>query len=841
VGSPKGTPAGPRLARFAVGWMLVLGFAVSPSPARADQPPPLRILGVTQRGGNGDGNPDVTIIDGAFVTDHDQILVFDGDGDMSAGTDWRTVTDFMDDTWVYDIGADGSAQVIVRYQTSGGRSVASIYDDRDGDGRVAYRSSGTGVLIDESPYWTARITSAPGGWFLPDGHPNLNVRIDVDGPIPTLDRAPDYYLTDYMPHDGRPDVSFEEVADPDGVATYALRRLLAPSPYDWGFGRAWLWGNAGRYPTAPSSRAFFPFLQVPVDPQDPSQSRVRYFDRPPNVAVDWSKGSVTGVGLEGYPIGDGYHFNSNDYITPGAINDVSFESPQAYYDLAQRHDAFPTAHIRFFTRPPEDPTMFSLPNARNEPWQAVAYDWNVASPGSLRWDFKVSVAGNYTIDDIVHFPDFDVRTVPYDNLPYWITERDWKLTTFLAREGPGYQSSEGLYEWMADTGDDPVGNPARADEARAATLGYMQGAVDAPPDAYFQTTYPGFRAERHFATAQPPKLYFSPIDRKVHLFGAESGIWTIDDRLVIRSDAIGGGPYLNHWRSFEDGFQRRELYAGADTLLYTDASTVTLVRARVPPSLSEALPPRNHSDWLSFRDALFANERRFQPDDFPAMLSQFNGSRVEVKGATASDIREVAGGFRFVITLRPGFRVRGRDVLRLARLSSGSYVVAESRGSYSVLPLTPPAVGLGVAARSASVLEQTTVRVTLDNHGRQDLPGASLDVVAMSPAGQTTTIATRTVALASGLPIEPSVDWAPPSAGTWTLIASVRDPGGALVARASTRLSVASSPYATPTVVASLTTAPVDVLLLFALLVAFGAVVGTWLWSGWTDRSIDQG
>ena len=81
--------------------------------------------------------------------------------------------------------------------------------------------------------------------------------------------------------------------------------------------------------------------------------------------------------------------------------------------------------------------------------------------------------------------------VPYDDLPGWVTEHEWKLATLLAREGEGYQSSEGLYEWMADTGDDPEGDPDRAVEARDATFAYMLGATADPPDEYFETAHPG--------------------------------------------------------------------------------------------------------------------------------------------------------------------------------------------------------------------------------------------------------------------------------------------------------------------------------------------------------------
>src|SRR5262245_26744913 len=94
---------------FATLLVLQLCFAW---PAYADEEG-VTIFSVTQQDLNGDGRPDLTIIDCAFATAHDRIYVVDQGGDMRASTNWREATDFRNDVWLYDIGARGSVQLIV--------------------------------------------------------------------------------------------------------------------------------------------------------------------------------------------------------------------------------------------------------------------------------------------------------------------------------------------------------------------------------------------------------------------------------------------------------------------------------------------------------------------------------------------------------------------------------------------------------------------------------------------------------------------------------------------------------------------------------------------------------
>ena len=805
----------------------VIGGAV-PAPARAADDG-LTILSTTQEDVNDDGRPDVTTVDAAFITSHDRVAVFDGDASMVPSNDWRRATDFRADTWLYDIGADGSAQLVVRYTVEGGRSVAYVYDDRDGDGEVTHSIDGPHVRVMESPYWTARIESAA-DWYRPDGSLDLRVSILLDGPIPTLDRAPEEFIRDFMPHDGIADVSFTSAAGADGVATYAIRRLLAPAPPDWSFERAWLWSNEGRFPTHPNPRAFFPFLPAPTDAQDPANIGLRYFDRPPDLVVDWERGVITAVKLDGYPIGRGYHMNSNSYIKPGEISAPSFESPQAYYDLAGDNDGYPDLHIRFFTRPAFDKAMFTVPNADSRPWQAIGYDWNLFNPGTLRWDFKVSVAGNQDIDSLVPFDAFGLRTVPYADLPAWVDSREWKLTTLLAREGEGYQSSEGLYEWMADTGDDPEGDPERAFAARDATLGYMVGASTVPPSAFFQNARVGFRAERRLEQPGRPELYLSAIDKKLHLVGAEAGIWNVDGRMSIHYDRVISTDHLDHWQVRDDHGLRSELYALPGWLLYQDRQRVLLKKADVAPALLVTRPPTDHATWSAMAEALKGNKADVAPDDLLSMYQQFRGRTWAIDGASIAGLRPTDGGFRFIIDTSTTARIPPNLPFDLTGQGTGRVVVEHTRDWRSAA-LTPPDIRLSLSVSRPTALRENAVQVDVSNVGLEDVSRAALELVAAEPDGSSGVVDSVDLPVRGGQTASPVLGWVPRVGGTWTLTPRLRLPDGEIVVGRHTQIHVAPEDAPLPATVLAASTSYETALLVSTAVVAFSLLLGGVVWS----------
>ena len=88
--------------------------------------------------------------------------------------------------------------------------------------------------------------------------------------------------------------------------------------------------------------------------------------------------------------------------------------------------------VRFDVTVPYDPYFGKAHRARfgipytgqvEMPNLEVNYSWDQDNDG--RWDYKMSVSANYAIDEVVEFPDFAVKSVPYDQIIPWVKNRTW--------------------------------------------------------------------------------------------------------------------------------------------------------------------------------------------------------------------------------------------------------------------------------------------------------------------------------------------------------------------------------------------------------------------------------
>jgi hypothetical protein len=148
--------------------------ATSPPPVGAD------VFSVIQQDTNGDGRPDMTIIDAAFITQHDRVTVYDGGHNMRSSDRWWEATDFTDDTWAFDSGAEGSAQLIIQFRIENGHTIASVWDDANGDGKVKYEVAKGLPWVTELPFPTLTV-EADGDWLLPNGSLNPVFTWSLDG------------------------------------------------------------------------------------------------------------------------------------------------------------------------------------------------------------------------------------------------------------------------------------------------------------------------------------------------------------------------------------------------------------------------------------------------------------------------------------------------------------------------------------------------------------------------------------------------------------------------------------------------------------------------------------
>jgi hypothetical protein len=752
---------------------LLLAVPAAPAaPAAAAGAP--RCFGTLQYDLDGDGQPDQTVIDCAFATERDFVYVYDGAGDMRSADRWEVAgLDFQNDTWLFDAGADGRFDLAITFAREDGKDVAYLYDDQNGDGQVSVRRSGRRVVVDESPYWTARVESGS-TWVLPDGTLNQNVRALVDGPLSRFG-FPEAYLRQ-LRTSGRPKWETAIVdADDDGIPEYAYSRLLAPSPSTSQLPRTGFNVNTGRHKPEPADG----YLFWPLLGGAPWYGRGNYFDSPFHVGYDWGRRKLTDVYVTGYPIEEGYHINTLQYFARGRVNFADFENPMAYYDLAGDRDGLPELFVRLAYV------------GQGAPFEEVTYSWNQYNAPNLSWHFKLGLAGKYAVETQDRIGDFDLLTVPHDALPGWVVDRPWDLTTFVAAEGGAYASSEGIYEWAPLEGVIPDATTTRAviPGAEQAAADYLLGRSSVSPAPYFDTIRAGFRAE-YREIAGPATFYFSPIDRRLHLLGAQKGVWNLGDGRELRY-ASTGGDYLNAWSLRRDGAEVRALWHVGDQLVLADEEGVRLRQVDPTPAGFTTAPPTDHESWLRL------GEQLGDPDspaagagaDPRAMFDRQAGPLQVLPGATARDLRAVAGGFRFVLGLPAG----GAPGAPLAGgLAPGEYVVSYSPGAgYQAQPLTPTGLTLGLAverqgdaARPAAgpaaragefdARQPLDVAVRLRNAGLEDARAVRLDVVAVPEVGPEQPVGTATLDAEAAGSSTVTLVWTAPDPGRWTLRARAR-------------------------------------------------------------------
>ena len=753
------------------GWTAVvwvgIALALTPEPARAQSGIP--VFGVTQSDLNGDGRPDLTVVDCAFASARDRILIVDRKGNMGTGSEVAAITDFQDDAWIFDVGADGTAQLILMFSQEGDRRVADLYDDRNGDGQVSYRARPGAVEVAESPHWHVRVM-ARSDWFLPDGRVNPALVFHVDGYIlrylewGEAAPAPDWARKGATT-DGGVDWKLEVVdADGDGIADYQLQQLLALSPPDANIFRSTLYVNRKPRPPDPYPDAlFWPLLVGRHDYES-----YNYFDRPPVVAVDWGRAQVDRVGILGYPTEQGYHINSWTRWWKGEVNYANFENPMAYYDLAGDSDDRPELMVRFEVFTAGD-TSFSPEVARlgdlTRPLVQVDYSWDQNNDG--RWDYEVSMAGFHPITDVVPFPDFAIQMVPYERVPGWVMERDWAIATFVAAEGGGYWSSEGIGDWNVNRG---FRNGQLIEPSGLRDL-YLNGLIEKPPLENYTDIRRGMRGEYATEGVGRPTLYWSPVDGRLHLLGAQGGVWNVDGRAVVRYADRDRDGHMDQWQFVAPDGTARQLNVLPGFLLYTGDGEVILKQADVALATFSTLLPRNRAEWQALQEQLRSLPAPAPADDLKGILARWEGPETRIAGATVRDLQVTRRGFRFVIEVGPGAQAASREVGGFSPPSApGSYRVVWEEGRWSVRPLTPAAPGLvALWVEAAREGEEATVRAVLRNFGLEDIHSLPLCAQLEGPKGARQVLTTTLSLLPGEGERELLWGWRPSVAGVWRI------------------------------------------------------------------------
>lgn len=758
-------------------WLLA-GSLISPLAAQA-APSGQAVQSLAQQDSDGDGKPDLTIIKTSFASSADEIRVYDGAGDMQASQDWRQATDFENDTWVFDRGGDGSAQLVLRFERAGESVIATLFSDQNKDGKIALAVAGHQVTVEEAGFAPLRVT-VQGSWWLPNGQLNWNVRFQTDGPLLHLHNGhnvADFWLRNgNFKMDGSPDAELVFAdQDRDGIPEYGIWRVLAGTAETDGAPRTLIWSNEGRHqPVVPAGFVFWPYLRLETPSTvAPGQGNLpqdqKYFDTTPSITYNFNAATTNVLAFQGYPIEQGFHVNTLRAFQPGERNYADFENAMAYYDLAGDTDGAPELHIRHRYYEAGDLYNGNLATTTNE----IRYSWNQTNSSGFSWDYKLGLAGRNTITSTVHVGDFAYGGIPYVEMPTWAAHTKWDYASFVAREGANFLSSEGIYAWA------PVEN--LVDDDPMVLSRYLAGETNADIRAGFQSLSPGWRGDFTPNLQAQPYLYFSSIDHKLHLLKANQGVWQIDDTTQIRYRNLDGDPYLDQWMythasvGAQTVTETRQLNIAGSHILYADDSSVAIRQTQVRSSIFEVLPPTNHAEWQALGSTIEAAKSNIEPTDFRAMLEQFAGSELRITGATLRDYRPVGtNGFRFVLDLQPGFTVNGDQLIDLATLRPGSYAVRYD-GAFHVEPLSLPILALhapanGLAAEPAVALRTGQLHLQLSSDAASaDAPTVAVRAEALAPDGQAQPIGEQQVAVLAGETTPLTFEWAPPAAGDWQI------------------------------------------------------------------------
>lgn len=611
---------------------------------------------------------------------------------------------------------------------------------------------------------------APDGWWVRDGVTNYNLDITIVGKVYAMWGAetdlnfPDSGWMGALPAGFSEPTVRVRVADPaqTGVPQWDLRELLPPFSGQ-GYYRTNYAERRCDSPLAlrPTVVAAWPYIA-----QNPFGFEQPIGQLAPPIVVDWERGVVTDF-AELVTVRNQSCSYSLYSITPlrAGISVQNFETPFAFYDLAEANNGYPNLILRTEHYEQRDRWSLGLRAAgqANRPvpdsTQRIRYSWRTAA-GDGTWDYKVEVMGTHEYTDTVEIADglFTIYAPPYQQFPEWIQARKWPVTTFVAVENPQYRSQEGIYAFT------PI-------ETR---IGHLFGWAAVADDA-FDTIERGLRGEYWYETQAEPLLYYSPIDERLHLRAAEGGIWQIDEETTLRMYPLDDSPYLRQWETQNGDGMLEALYQLPDFLLHVGNGMVSLYSAETHPATHDNLPlPSDSTSWQHLR-TLEANRAERDPRDLRGWIDPFssNGQTV-LDGAQVRSVRVTESGFRFVLSPTEEFAVVENGLqLPLGSSQSADLIIEYDGELFRAFADTAPDIALTIDTSAEKMTFQPTLlQLQAQNRGVADVTDMRWQVVAEHD-GRQTIIFDDAVGLFSAATQREIATWTPDRAGDWTLRAEM--------------------------------------------------------------------
>lgn len=626
---------------------------------------------------------------------------------------------------------------------------------------------------------TPRITiEALDGWWVRDGMVNYNLDIQTNGAMYAM------WGAGYDPKRGEKGWASEQsirigiqVRDPNqtGFPQWDLRSLEQ------------VFGRRGYYYSNYAERKCDTATEIDLglSPLWPFVSKKGGFEqsvgqhRPP-IVVDWETAQITHFS-ELVTVRNqncSYSLYSINPLKPGELNQANFESPFAFYDLSGEGQGYPNLLLRTERFPKNDPWSMGIEpkvqRGRRAPrdieW--IRYSWR-NEVGDGFWDYKIEVLGfhPYTDETIIADGWASIDAPAYEAFPNWVIEKEWPVVTFIDTEGTPYRSNEGIYDWSP----------------REVGIGYVFGWEDKSKPQAFETIGEGLRGEYRHQTSLQPKLYLSPIDQRLHLLGAEGGLWNLGKGEVIRLHNLDRDLYLDGWtREYlpdmdepsvltEKGTVKEALYSFEGHLLYSSEDEVVIREVAYDPSIFEFLPPSDKATWQAFRKRLdsFLGER-VGPTTLKSWFDHFPEEATTITNAQLSEVRHDSTGFGFILDLEDDYEVQGNRLFDLNRLEVGQYEVSYD-GQWHISPIrfSPLSIKVELSEPKKETDEPFLTKVQINYRGTREVKGLTFMADASLIGAQTGVDQTRFELTRQPLDVlddtQLMLNWQPDRAGSWRL------------------------------------------------------------------------
>ncbi len=616
-------------------------------------------------------------------------------------------------TLLYYTGDPSRPQLVVQlnHQAGSTDAVAQVYDASTlRTPYIPVQLTTTGVTLPGRLKPTVTL-QGHGGWWTSQERPNYNLDIRVFG------QAYAMWGESYDPvggpggpaahiQPGDPAVSIRVRPGPSGWPRWDERRLLP------GF------GNSGyiRYNYA-ERKCDGPLQQDPgLTPLWPYVAATGGYEQPSGqlrapLVVDWTKARITHVSelVTVRQQNCSYAIYSVAPVQDGPVNRTDFESPFAFYDLSGAGQGRPNLVLRTERYFPQDRFSTGL-DARQagvpvpRDFQTVRYSWRTA-PGDGQWNYKIEVQGSEPYTGTTPLGDGRVRVdaPPYETYPTWVTQRPWPVVTFAAAENTTRRSSEGIYTYSP----------------RELGVPYLLGNALANDPRAFSAIETGFRGEYRFNTRAAPQLYLSSLDGRIHLLGAEGGVWPLGPDRQITVDALGGSRYINHWRLQQGRVRVRELARIGQSLLLLSDHQLAITETTVPEASWTGAPPTTPQNWRAFRTLTGSDVIQPKPD-LQAWFGKQPGRTRQYTGVTVGEAHPVPDGLQFDLNVQAIEKRQGTLAIpALDRLAPGRYTIQVTRQGLTVQPQVPARLEGSASAASLTLNTPAWVNVTLRNVGTQ--------------------------------------------------------------------------------------------------------------------------